>query len=75
MPFQTKRSLRNEVTRLSYRVKELEERLCPCESHTWKEVDYYFTGGTGMGDEETIYIYKCNVCGKVRETWKHLEVN
>lgn len=33
---QTKRELKAEVVRLTYRVRELEERLCPCESHDWK---------------------------------------
>lgn len=34
--------LKAEIVRLSYRVAELEERLCPCEQHDWKRtvVDY-----------------------------------
>lgn len=38
-----RRKLKAEVVRLSYRVLELEERLCPCESHSWVVVDSDFT--------------------------------
>lgn len=67
----TKRNLKNEIVHLSYRIKDLEERLCPCESHSWKQTGYHFEGGTGMGDEDTINHYKCRVCGKEIET-RHL---
>lgn len=60
----TKRKLKAEVVRLTYRVAELEERLCPCESHDWKRVGVSFEGGTGVGDETTFYHYKCRRCGK-----------
>ena len=65
-----------EIVRLTYRVEELEERLCPCEQHDWKKIDYEFIGGTGRGDEQTIYSYKCRRCGKHTETWKpYLEMD
>lgn len=67
-----KRKLRAEIVRLQYRVKELEERLCPSQSHSWKRVDYEFVGGTGRGDEITVYTYVCEKCGKVVKTWKAL---
>ena len=51
---------------------ELEERLCPCESHDWKQVGYSFEGGTGRGDEITIYDYKCKRCGKRYKSWLQL---
>lgn len=67
-----KKKLRDEIIRLSYRIAELEERLCPCESHDWRKIDYNLFGGTGVGDEETIYTYKCAKCGKQLKTWKVL---
>lgn len=34
----TKRKLKAEVVRLTYRVEELEERLCPCNQHDYVKV-------------------------------------
>lgn len=63
--FVSKRKLKEENTRLRYRVAELEERLCPCEGHAWKHIGGVdLVGGTGMGDELSIYNYKCRRCGK-----------
>lgn len=30
-----RRRLKAEIERLTYRVKELEEQLCPCSQHDW----------------------------------------
>lgn len=30
--------LKAEIMRLTYRVADLEERLCPCEEHDWKQI-------------------------------------
>ena len=57
-----RRRLKAEIVRLSYRVAELEERLCPCESHSWVVVDSDFTVGSSAGDIDTIYRYKCRRC-------------
>lgn len=65
-----KRKLKAEIVRLTYRIAELEERLCPCEDHHWKKIGMALVGGTGRGDEETIYTYKCKRCGKSIKTWK-----
>ena len=46
------------------RIKELEEILCPCEQHDWISNRYHFSGGTGRGDETTIYHYICKRCKK-----------
>jgi hypothetical protein len=46
------------------RIKELEEILCPCEQHDWISNGYHFSGGTGRGDETTIYHYICKRCKK-----------
>jgi uncharacterized protein CbrC (UPF0167 family) len=59
--------LREEIVRLTYRVAELEEKLCPCEQHDWVKIDYRFVGGTVLGDEITMYMYKCRQCGKQKE--------
>lgn len=58
-----KRKLKAEVVRLTYRVAELEERLCPCEQHDWKQtgVDYEYDGVCGC---DSVYRYKCKRCGK-----------
>lgn len=69
MSLQTKRFLKNEVNRLSYRVAELEERLCPCESHDWKRVGVRYAH-IAMGEVQTVYRLKCKVCGKERESWE-----
>lgn len=62
----TRRKLKAEIVRLTYRVAELEERLCPCESHTLKRVGIRFAH-IAMGEIEPIYRYKCKVCGKEME--------
>lgn len=58
-----KRKLKAEIVRLTYRVEELEERLCPCERHDWKQigVDYTYDG---VGSCDALYNYKCARCGK-----------
>lgn len=61
--FGKKKKMRAEIVRLTYRVTELEERLCPCEQHDWKQtgVDYKYDGVSGC---DSIYRYKCARCGK-----------
>lgn len=66
--------LKVEIARLSYRVAELEERLCPCEQHDWKRtgVDYSYdrTGCCAAA----MYNYKCARCGKkMRSFQSYLE--
>lgn len=60
----TRRKLKAEIVKLTYRVAELEEKLCPCEQHDWVKVGYRLVGGTGRGDELPVYSYKCKRCGK-----------
>ena len=66
--FMTKRKMREEIIRLNYKIADLEERLCPCESHKWVEVDSYITSFTCGNDFDTIYKYKCRRCGKTKES-------
>ena len=62
-----KRKMRDQITELTYRVKDLEERLCPAQQHDWKQVDYTFDK-----DGDTLYTYQCVRCGKKCRTWKIL---
>lgn len=64
----TRRKLKAEIVKLTYRVAELEERICPCEQHDWMQINFRFVGGTGRGDETTLYKHKCKRCGKVKES-------
>lgn len=59
-------------TRYETRIRELEERLCPCQSHDWHRTDYEFTGGTGCGDETILHHYQCAKCGKKTVTYKKI---
>ena len=49
--------LKNEIIKLNYRIAELEDRLCPCEGHDWKQVDSYITSFTCGMDFDTVYKY------------------
>ena len=57
---------------LQMRIEYLENLVCPCHQHDWIKVDYYFVGGTGHGDETTIYKYQCRRCNKKTSTYKML---
>ena len=61
------RKLSAEIAELTFRVRELEERLCPCESHVWKRVGEEYVCLT-CGDLDTVYYYKCSRCGKKKRT-------
>ena len=57
-----KKKMEAEIVRLTYRVKELEERLCPCEQHQWLVTDIesvYEPDPYDLNDETTYYTYKC----------------
>lgn len=62
-----KQKLKDEITRLNYRIADLEEHLCPCESHDWKKVGHYYTSYTNGLDIDAVYKYKCKRCGKLKE--------
>ena len=69
--FRNKR-LKAEIVRLTYRVAELEERLCPCEQHLWLITKTDYDVGTAPGDITTYHTYKCKRCGKSIKTWDML---
>lgn len=57
-----RRKLQNEVLELKYRVRELEQILCPFDSH-----DFKLIGSTVYVDPCDVYTiarYKCQKCGK-----------
>lgn len=58
------KKLKEENTRLKYRIKELEERLCPCEEHDWKLINTEYKLGCCPSDFDVINLYKCKRCGK-----------
>lgn len=71
--FGKKKKMRAEIVRLTYRVAELEERLCPCEQHDWKQTGFDFSSG-GPVSFADIYLYKCARCGKtIRSIQPYLE--
>lgn len=64
----TKNKLKAEVVRLTYRVQDLEERLCPCAQHDFIKVDTEYEYN-GM-DVDAIEVRKCRRCGKIsRRRW------
>lgn len=65
MAWMTKSRLKDEIVQLTYRVAELEERLCPAEQHNWVKAGHRYTDI--CGHLETVHRYKCRRCGKVKE--------
>lgn len=72
MMFGKKKKMRAEIVRLTYRVAELEEQLCPCEQHQWLPVKTNYDFGTMPGDITTWRTYKCKRCRKTVKTWEML---
>ena len=68
MAFKTRRYLKEQIVHLEYRVKDLEERLCPCNSHQLKHIGTRFVHD-GFCDLQAVRRYKCKVCGKEMEDY------
>ena len=63
----TKRQLREQILHLKHRISDLEERLCPCESHKWELINIYLR--SIYDDFDIIYVYQCSRCGKAKEAF------
>jgi hypothetical protein len=61
-----------KINKLTARVAELEELLCPFNKHDWVEVDYHLTSFDNGYTTDTIYHYKCKRCKKYIETTRVL---
>lgn len=65
-----KKKLELEIIDLKYRVKELEEKLCPLNSHDYILVKTDFDSGIfNCIDIDPLYVYKCRNCGKEYKTY------
>ena len=59
------RAVREKMLRQEFRIKELEQLLCPGEVHDWKLVESFLEyDGTGMSND--IKKYVCQKCLKVK---------
>lgn len=58
----TKRKLNAEISHLTHRVQELEERLCPCGQHDYIKVGAEWDDMPAGSD--MICEYQCKRCGK-----------
>ena len=54
---------RDKIIELQYRIKELEEKICPCEQHDYIEIEKDFIL-LNYGNVITRIKYKCKRCGK-----------
>ncbi len=61
-----------KIAKLTARVAELEEILCPFNMHDWVEVDYHLESFDGGYSTDVVHHYKCKRCGKYCETTKEL---
>ena len=57
-----------QIMGLKYRIKELEERICPNDSHDWNFMTSVIKVNKNPIDTDTVYIYKCKKCGKIKRT-------
>lgn len=54
-----------EKLKAAQRIEYLENLICPNQNHDFKQIDTEMYGGTGHGDEQIIYVYRCERCGKI----------
>lgn len=62
------KKLKLRLLEAQYRIKELEERLCPCEQHDWVEIHKEFVM-TSSNTMEVLRKYKCKTCGNVTKKY------
>lgn len=59
----SRKAMKTQITDLEYRVKTLENILCPCGQHDWvKSTETY--GTDGNFERYTIETYMCRKCFK-----------
>lgn len=71
MIFMLNRKELEKMIRLEYRIKELEDKLCPYEKHDWVLVRN-ISSITSIGEVHNEYLMKCGRCG--RETVSSIPV-
>ena len=64
----SKRRLEMDNIVLKVRVQTLENIICPANQHDWIKTSFSLEGGTGHGDETTVYHYQCKRCLKTITT-------
>lgn len=57
-----------KINELTSRVLELEELLCPFNSHDWVEIDWHLTSFDHGYTTDVVHHYKCKRCRKYVET-------
>lgn len=62
----------NRIDELNLRVTQLEELLCPLNSHNWVEVDWHLASQDGGYTTDVIHHYSCSRCKKYVETTRSL---
>ena len=67
--WKSKRRLQMENLVLKVRVQTLENIICPTNQHDWVKIGFDLEGGTGRGDETTVYHYQCSRCNKLTSTY------
>lgn len=63
MIFMLNRKELEKMIRLEYRIKELEDKLCPYEKHDWVLVRN-ISSITSIGEVHNEYLMKCGRCGR-----------
>ena len=61
-----------KIKHLEARVSQLEELLCPFNSHDWIEVDWHLESFDNGHTTDVVRHYKCSRCHKYIETVREL---
>lgn len=62
-----KKDLRRKLAEKANRIRELEERICPTQSHEWVKTGAVFAP-CSVGDDSMRYTWQCRKCGKQMST-------
>jgi hypothetical protein len=63
-----RKSVRFDLMKRSYRIKELEDIICPAQSHDWVEVssEFTITSAAPVVDGDMRVTYECTGCKKFK---------